>query len=256
MTNVKNVNEVFEILAKPFAPEDIEWRIGRKSKDGTKAEVLAYMNARAVQERLDEAVGFGMWDVSTSPVDLGEVKRETRNGVVTVPLKGFICTIELTCMDDNGNFMKVRREDVSQCTDFEPIKGGASGAFKRAASMFGIGRYLYKLPTQWVAIDKYGNFKPPALPSWALPEGYSPTKVEQATVSSEPSYEDWSEVIPPVDDFSSFEAPVENDPVITFGKYNGRKISDVFSTDRSYVEWLAANSKNQVVRNAALKLVG
>jgi hypothetical protein len=44
-------------------------------------------------------------------------------------------------------------------------------AFKRAASCFGLGRYLYNLPETWVPLD--GQGKPtrlPALPNWALPK--------------------------------------------------------------------------------------
>ena len=37
-------------------------------------------------------------------------------------------------------------------TDIEPVKGGLSNAFKRAASMWGIGRYLYDLKNLWVPL--------------------------------------------------------------------------------------------------------
>jgi hypothetical protein len=49
-------------------------------------------------------------------------------------------------------------------------------AFKRAASCFGLGRYLYNLPETWVDLD--GQGKPtrlPALPNWALPQANSAT---------------------------------------------------------------------------------
>jgi hypothetical protein len=49
-------------------------------------------------------------------------------------------------------------------------------AFKRAASCFGLGRYLYNLPETWVDLD--GQGKPtrlPALPNWALPKANSAT---------------------------------------------------------------------------------
>jgi len=47
-------------------------------------------------------------------------------------------------------------------------------AFKRAASCFGLGRYLYNLPETWVPLDEHG--KPssfPTLPKWALPRANS-----------------------------------------------------------------------------------
>src|SRR5690606_42003579 len=39
----------------------VSWRIGRKSKDGKRAALLAYIDARDVMERLDKAVGPGNW---------------------------------------------------------------------------------------------------------------------------------------------------------------------------------------------------
>jgi hypothetical protein len=58
-------------------------------------------------------------------------------------------------------------------TDIEAEKGAISDAFKRAAVLFGIGRYLYNLPNEWVAIDEYKKIKQvPQLPVWATPEGF------------------------------------------------------------------------------------
>jgi hypothetical protein len=54
--------------------------------------------------------------------------------------------------------------------------GFEAQAFKRAASCFGLGRYLYNLPETWVDLD--GQGKPtrlPALPNWALPKANSAT---------------------------------------------------------------------------------
>ena len=42
-----------------------------------------------------------------------------------------------------------------------PSRGGASDAFKRAAVLAGIGRYLYRLKDeQWVSLDQYGKIAP------------------------------------------------------------------------------------------------
>jgi hypothetical protein len=41
---------------------------------------------------------------------------------------------------------------------------------KRAAVQWGIGRYLYRLPQQWVRLDERGRFaEPPRLPASFLP---------------------------------------------------------------------------------------
>ena len=43
-------------------------------------------------------------------------------------------------------------------------------AFKRACSVFGLGRYLYDVPAVWVDLDQYNRpVQTPSLPYWALP---------------------------------------------------------------------------------------
>ena len=50
-------------------------------------------------------------------------------------------------------------------------KAAFSDALKRAAVKFGIGRYLYRLPAQWVDYDSHKRefVKPPTLPAAAVP---------------------------------------------------------------------------------------
>ena len=52
----------------------------------------------------------------------------------------------------------IKKSDGSGATDIEPVKGGLSGALKRAASVLGIGRYLYTLEGKWVKIEPKGKF--------------------------------------------------------------------------------------------------
>ena len=56
-------------------------------------------------------------------------------------------------------------------------KAAFSDALKRAAVKFGIGRYLYRLPNQWLDYDPQRRqfARPPTLPAWALPAKESPT---------------------------------------------------------------------------------
>jgi hypothetical protein len=165
----RNVN--LELLKEPFSEADLEWRVGNKSKDGTKATLLVYITARAVMDRLDEVFTPGGWSTSYEKVQTG--KQE-----------GFICT--LSCLTPTG---WVSKQDVSDSTDIEALKGGFSGALKRAAVQWGIGRYLYRMGEEWVDLkDGYAprdkkdvavsvktdnGYKwclPPKVPDWALPE--------------------------------------------------------------------------------------
>ena len=69
----------------------------------------------------------------------------------------------------------VRETDVGspseQPDDGDKLKAAFSDALKRAAIKLGIGRYLYRLPRQWVDYDPQQRqfVRPPQLPTWALP---------------------------------------------------------------------------------------
>lgn len=130
------MKDIFEELKAPFPPERIHWRIGSKTKDGTKARVLAYLNARDVMERLDEVVGPNGWEDSYYETS-----------------KRLICTLTLFLPDGPP----VSKSDGAGDTNMEGEKGGISDAFKRAAVKWGIGRYLYECEAPWVPLDDRGN---------------------------------------------------------------------------------------------------
>lgn len=146
----ERVKQMAEQLAAPFPASEIEWRVGTVTKDKTKGMALAYLTARAVQDRLDEVFGPDGWSSDFQLTD-----------------KGFLCT--LTCRFGDK---WVRKTDGADSTQIEATKGGISGALKRAAVQLGIGRYLYYLPNVWHPL-KNGRYLQgePSLPAWALPGG-------------------------------------------------------------------------------------
>lgn len=154
---MKNQN-IFTRLAAPFNPSDLEWRAGATNQDKTKALALAYITSRAVMDRLDEVIGPENWRDEYQPGPDG----------------GLICGLSLRV---NGEW--VTKWDGAENTAFEEVKGGLSGAFKRAGVKWGIGRYLYKLPNTWVACETRGKTvvlkKAPNLPEWALPSADTAT---------------------------------------------------------------------------------
>lgn len=142
-------------LKKPFRPDEIEFRITAKTQDKTKGLAAAYIQARAVQNRLDEVIGFNNW----------------KNEFIVTD-KGKICGLSLRI---DGEW--ITKFDGASDTKIEATKGGISDSMKRAAVQWGIGRYLYNLPAQWVKIkntygDNYEIVERPILPDWALPDEY------------------------------------------------------------------------------------
>jgi len=125
-------------LSAPFPAAEVEWRVQGKGAPNARAQVVAYVSARMVQERLDEVVGVGGWTFEWQPINVdakGEVT--TAKGVLTV--------------------LGIVKSDVGTASNFEASKGCVSNALKRAAVMFGIARYLYSLPAVWVALDDNGK---------------------------------------------------------------------------------------------------
>jgi hypothetical protein len=163
-------SELFKKLREPFAPADIEWRIGQagEGKQGIWAKVLAYITNRAIMDRLDDVLGPENW----------------RNEFQFVQ-GGTMCGLSIRI---GGEW--ITKWDGSDPSDIEAFKGVISGAMKRAAVQFGIGRYLYDLGDSWAVVsdsgahyanckikkdgaEKWVNFKwdHPKLPAWALPSG-------------------------------------------------------------------------------------
>jgi hypothetical protein len=156
----------FKELRKEFPGDDIEWRIqtaGKKANGEIWGKGLAYLTSRAVMDRLDEVCGPECWQFD-----------------VVHTSGGFIGKIGIRVRDE-----WIWKSDGADETNIEAIKGGISGAFKRAAVHWGIGRYLYNLKEYYVEVSergvkyqpadkkgKYPAFKwnPPKLPDWALPE--------------------------------------------------------------------------------------
>ena len=138
----KDAKTIREELARPFAPEDLEWRIQVTTKDKTSGLAIPYVTNRAIQDRLDEVVGPENWYNDYKPWH-GNGKKDAQ-----------ICGISIY-FEGKGFITKW---DGAEDSDIEPIKGGLSDSMKRAAVQWGIGRVLYKMDNApWVSVEQKGN---------------------------------------------------------------------------------------------------
>lgn len=172
-------NDLIDKLQAPFLPDEIEWRVdrGQKTSRGNFVIVLAYVTNRAIMNRLDEVFGPTGW------------KNEFREWKQGSQLCGISVKID-------GEW--VTKWDGSDDSNMDAVKGGLSGAMKRAAVQWGIGRYLYKLDQNRIPLkesgqnyanvkvraqgkDEYikGYWDTPSLPQWALPPDYKPNQTSQ-----------------------------------------------------------------------------
>ena len=138
---MKDIQTMRAGLSKPFAPEDLEWRIQVTSKDKTSGLAVPYVTNRAIQDRLDDVVGPENWHNEFKSWH-GNGKREAQ-----------ICGISIY-FEGRGFITKW---DGAEDTDVEPIKGGLSDSMKRSAVQWGIGRVLYKMNPIWVGIEQKGS---------------------------------------------------------------------------------------------------
>lgn len=133
---------VQEKLAAPFPLEEVEVKVQSLSRDKKRAQVVAYVDARTILDRLDSVVGPEGWSDSYEVLSDAQV----RNGDTTARLVEVKCRLTI---------LGTTKEDVGEG---DTLKAAFSDALKRAAVKFGIGRYLYRLPKVWVDVDEYGRF--------------------------------------------------------------------------------------------------
>ncbi len=132
------MDDIIARLKQPFPFEEIECKVQATTNDKAKGLAVFYINSRAIQNRLDEVVGPLKWE------NKYEVWQD----------KSQICGISIYD-DDRSEW--VTKYDGAENTDYEPIKGGLSDAFKRAAVMWGLGRYLYDIDGLWADVEQRGK---------------------------------------------------------------------------------------------------
>lgn len=141
--NGRPARDIQAELAKPFDAEHIKAK--PQVVKGNRALASFYIDARVVQERLDEVLGIEGWTAHYVDLPGGSVRCE---------LAVFL-----------GN-QWVTKCDVGSPSDQpdagDRVKAAYSDALKRAAVHFGVGRHLYRMPTVWHDYD-------PAKKAWASP---------------------------------------------------------------------------------------
>ncbi|MHB1826580.1 MAG: Rad52/Rad22 family DNA repair protein [Steroidobacteraceae bacterium] len=147
MQDSEQLSEKFTRLRAPFDIELVKWRVGARMKSNrNRGQAMPYINARLVQDRLDEVMGPGNW----------------RNEFTAAPMGGgMMCVISLRIGDEWVSKADVAQQDEVSEDASNPekdreiaVKGAASDAFKRAAVQWGIGRYLYSFEAPWVNLEK------------------------------------------------------------------------------------------------------
>lgn len=141
---------IWERLAAPLPKDEIKLRVGQVTpkgqqtpyKDGSKANFLAYHDARHVMDRLDEVLGHEGWRDEYREVGKNDVE----------------CALWLLVDGEWLSKSDVGCPNNPASPEPEYLKSSYSDALKRAGVKWGIGRYLYALPESgWWPVSNYGK---------------------------------------------------------------------------------------------------
>jgi hypothetical protein len=142
------VNSIAQALAAPFDPTEVKFK--PQTVSGNRALAVPFVDARLIQDRLDDVLGVMGWQDSYECLPDGSV----------------VCRLSIRI---GGEW--ITKTDVGgqseQPDEGDRRKAAFSDSLKRAAVKFGIGRYLYRLKPQWVDYDpqKRQFARPPVLPA-------------------------------------------------------------------------------------------
>lgn len=172
-----DVNAIAQALAAPFDQAEVKFK--PQAVSGNRALAVPFVDARVIQDRLDEVLGVMGWQDSYECLPDGAV----------------VCRLRIRLGAE-----WITKEDVGgqseQPDEGDRRKAAFSDALKRAAVKFGIGRYLYRLKPQWVDYDaqKRQFVRTPTIP---LPLSGSETlKLAEASTGEKKSRGKPSEVKP------------------------------------------------------------
>lgn len=126
-----------------FPEDDLEWlpKGSGMKQDGTPwLRLVPYIQARAIQDRLDMVVGPANWFATYKDATIGGVS-------------GLICHLSIRISNQEW----LTKFDGAEPPENEPFKGNITNAFKRAAVQWGIGRYLYDVEPAFAQIVAVGT---------------------------------------------------------------------------------------------------
>ena len=168
-----DARQIAAALAAPFESNEVKFKPAVVK--GNRCLAMAYIDARVVQDRLDEVMGLDGWKTEYLHVGPDSVE----------------CRLSLKIGET-----WITRADVGSTSEQpdagDRLKAAYSDALKRAAVAFGIGRYLYRLASQWVDFDpvKKQIVRPPQLPAFATPaNGKTRTAMKRSASSRTPAVE-------------------------------------------------------------------
>ncbi|MBS1849306.1 MAG: hypothetical protein JST79_00060 [Acidobacteria bacterium] len=165
--SAEQIKELVAALEVPFDPSQIEWRVMNttKGQQPVRGQVVPYADQRAYTDRLNALFTPAGWTRKYTIHTSANFERTSDQKIVAKVL----VTCELTIFGLGSH--SATGEEFAH----NPNAGTSAEAqaFKRSASCFGLGRYLYYFSGTWVDLDERKRPKSvPQLAGWATPAGW------------------------------------------------------------------------------------
>ena len=163
----QEIEQHVERLKEPFDPHVVQWVVTATTpgKDGHRRGLLAaYADPRAYMDRLNELFTPSGWTQEYSTQIIPNCPRKVRDKQVVSAKLLVICRLTIYGVGAHSGTGEGWADDENALTSAD------AQAFKRAGVPFGLGRYFYDLPQEWVDLDEHDRPRwSPDLPMWALP---------------------------------------------------------------------------------------
>jgi hypothetical protein len=162
----ERVKELVAALEVPFDPSQIEWRVMNTTKSQPlRGQVIPYADQRAYTDRLNALFTPAGW---TRKYTIHTSANFERSGDQKIVAKVLVtCELTIFGLGSHSATGEEWADDPNAGTSAE------AQAFKRSASCFGLGRYLYYFTGRWVDLDERKRPKSvPQLAGWATPAGW------------------------------------------------------------------------------------
>jgi hypothetical protein len=170
-----NLDALFTQLAEPFNASEIKWRVTHTTRDASRGAVIAFADPRAYTDRLNQLFTPTGWTRAYEVSTVSSVTRMKKDKLIQTGKVLVTCTLTITGLGCHAGSGEEWADEENAMTAAE------AQAFKRAASCYGLGRYLYNLAEMWVPLNERRQpIQIPTLPQWALPKAGTSGKTHPA----------------------------------------------------------------------------
>jgi len=155
-----DIEIIHQRLLAPFPMSEMDARPGATSKDKKTAIPLFYVDPRAITQRLDKVFGLNGYSITTTDVhqaldikesvDWTTKEKESKQGL----LVSCTCVIDIHTPYMTKKVSNVGEKGLDE-TGYNKTTSAWAQAYKRTASLLGIGSYLYYLKMDYVPYDQY-----------------------------------------------------------------------------------------------------